>query len=74
MRWFALQTQNSKFKFWRSEAEHATSQPRMLPIEEQLFIQPWRNIYKMNETNYFVQGGLGVYGGPSRFTIFIGTI
>ena len=45
-----LQTQDSKFKPWRSEAEHATSRPRRLPTIL-TFTRGWgRNIFCFFQT------------------------
>ena len=41
----ALQTQDSKFKPWRSEAEHATSRPRTLPTTLSFTSGRRRNIF-----------------------------
>ena len=44
----ALQTQDSKFVPWRSEAEHATSRSRRLPT---IFTRGWgRNIFCFSQT------------------------
>ena len=45
LRWHCLQTQDSKFEPWRSEAEHATSRSRRLPTIL-TFTRGWgRNIF-----------------------------
>ena len=45
LRWHCLQTQDSKFEPWRSEAEHATSRSRRLPAIL-TFTRGWgRNIF-----------------------------